>query len=88
MAIKTHRGGKFPVLDTGGYYGRNEAGIPQDFTSNTAGVKREFIGSGTEEYNFYSDTKGILTVRADSYEDAWRIAKARGYKRRRPKSWI
>lgn len=76
-------GGKYPPIDASGYYGRHEAGIPQDFTGQEAGTKREFIGSGTKEYNFYSKTRGILTVRADSYEEAWRIAKARGYSRRR-----
>jgi len=80
-----------------GKYGNGDAGTPRYFkgadagTSRQAGAneaisfKREFIGSGTQEYPFYSDTKGVLVVRAESYEEAWRIAKARGYSRRRYK---
>ena len=85
MAVKERRGGKYPKVDASGYYGTNTAGNPREFMGNEAGVKREFIGSGTKEYEFYSDTKGILTVRAESYPEAWRIAKARGYSRRRSK---
>lgn len=83
MAIKASRGGKYSKINSGfGYYGNNTAGQPHKLIENTAGVKREFIGSGTKEYTFYSDTKGMLTVRADSYQDAWKQAKNRGYSRR------
>ena len=80
-----------------GKYGNGEAGTPRQFKGADAGTsrqaeggnvtpfKREFIGSGQNEYTFYSETKGILTVRADSFEKAWREAKARGYSRRRYK---
>jgi hypothetical protein len=81
---KVYRGKYFGQnLQAQGYYGTNIAGNVRHANPNDAGVKREFIGSGTKEYNFYSDTQGVLTVRADSYQEAWRIAKARGYKRRR-----
>lgn len=80
-----------------GKYGNGDAGTPRYFkgadagTSRQAGAgdatpfKREFVGSGQSEYTFYSETKGALTVRANSFEEAWRIAKARGYSRRRYK---
>lgn len=83
--VKERRGGKYPKVDATGYYGTNTAGVKREMGTDEAGVKREFIGSGTKEYIFYSETKGILTVRADTYPEAWRIAKARGYSRRRPK---
>lgn len=85
MADRGKRGGKYPIVDAYGYYGNNTAGTPRDIGSNDAGIKREFIGSGTKEYTFYSATKGVLTVRADSFEEAWRQAKARGYSNRRYK---
>ena len=81
---KGARGGKRSgSLLTGGYYGSNTAGIPREFEGKEAGTKREFIGSGSNEYVFYSETRGILTVRADSFEQAWRIARSRGYSRKR-----
>ena len=84
--LKKRRGGKYlKVSDASGYYGTNDAGTKREFIGADAGTKREFIGSGTKEFTFYSDVKGLLTVRADSYEEAWRIARARGYSRRRYK---
>lgn len=82
MAIKARRGGKFPVFDARGYYGRNDAGIEPKFNPNTAGEYME-IGTGSRKYTFYSETHGTLTVWADSFEEAWRQAKVRGYSRRK-----
>ena len=86
-AKKKVYGGKYqgPNIEARGYYGTNTAGVAHEFDPNSAGVKREFIGSGTKEFVFYSATRGILTVRADSYEEAWQIAKSRGYSKRRYK---
>lgn len=84
--LKEQLGGKYPRVNNGfGYYGTNDAGTKREFIGADAGTKREFIGSGTKEFTFYSNVKGLLTVRADSYEEAWRIARARGYSRRRYK---
>lgn len=83
MGIKRLRGGKYSAsLEGSGYYGRNTAGDERDFMPKDYGTKREFIGSGTKEYNFYKRGVGILTIRADSYEDALRLAKRRGYSSR------
>ena len=81
---KKVRGGKRAanIINAYGDYGRNEAGTPRNIGSNTAGVKREFIGSGDRVFVFYSETHGYLTVRADSFEEAWKLAKSRGYSRR------
>lgn len=66
-----------------GYYGNNDAGTKREANPNDVNpFKREFIGSGEHEYTFYSATKGLLTIRADSFEEAWRQARARGYSRR------
>lgn len=62
----------------GGKYGKNTAGIKHELTEKEWGTKREFIGSGTTEYWFKKPNGGILIIRADSYEDAWRQAKERG----------
>ena len=82
MAIKRHRGGKHAKVDAQGYFGRNTAGDKQEFTGKEAGVKREFVGSGSRQFVFYSETRGILTVLADSFAEAWRLAKSRGYSRK------
>ena len=78
MASTGSRGGKYPAL---GYYGNNTAGVPHEFEGKDVGTRREFIGSGENEYVFEGE-HGTLTIRADSWQEAWRIAKARGYKRK------
>ena len=84
MAVKTHRGGKFSGnMPNTGYYGTNTAGQKHELQKREWGTKREFIGSGQKEYTFYSETRGTLTVRATDYWEALRIAKSRGYSRRR-----
>ena len=82
MSDKGNRGGKYPLVNADGYFGRNSAGDKRDFVPKDYGTKREFIGSGTKEYNFYKRGVGILTIRANSYEDALRLAKRRGYSSR------
>lgn len=82
MAIKRHRGGKYPIESlANGYYGRNEAGTPQEFIGKTAGDKREFVGSKTKEYTFSDTIHGTHTITAESYEEALRIAESMGYTR-------
>ena len=84
MAVKTSRGGRYGKLtEANGYYGRAEAGQRHRAGSSDYGTKREFVGSGDKTFTFYSDTGGTLTVSASSYQEAWRMAKARGYKSRR-----
>lgn len=83
MAVKRNRGGKYSgATFANGYFGRNDAGTPREFKGATAGTQREFIGSGTQEYTFFSKTRGALTIRANSFEEAWRLAKLRGYNKR------
>lgn len=65
-----------------GYFDNGEAGTPREVGTNIAGVKREFVGSGQQPFVFYSETNGTLTIMADSWEEAWRIAKLRGYSKR------
>lgn len=86
--------GKYPeVTKRGqGYFGNNTAGNPQEFVPKDWGTKRKFIGSNTKEYTFSDDIHGTLTITADSYAEALRIAQSRGYieedykrKRRRSK---
>lgn len=75
MGKGTHRYGK---------YGRDKAGVKHELTEKEWGTKREFVGSGTKSYMFYSAaTDTTLVIRADSYEDAKRLAKARGFKQYR-----
>lgn len=75
-------GGKYPTFDASGYYGRHDAGQYPIFKPKDYGKKSE-IGTGSRSYTFYNKTKGTLTVWANSYKEAWRIAKERGYSRRR-----
>ena len=80
MAVKEHRGGKYSAtVREQGYFGRNTAGNPQFIGNNTAGIRREFVGSDTEEYTFYNERHGTHTITAQSYEDALRIANSMGY---------
>lgn len=62
-----------------GYYGLNSAGNKQDFAPKEAGVKREFIGSKSQEYTFSDRVHGTHTITAESYEEALRIAESLGY---------
>lgn len=78
MAIKKYRGGKYSA---DGYFGENVAGNPRQPNPNTAGEKQE-IGTGSRKYTFYREDRGTLTIWANSFEEAWRLAKARGYHRR------
>ena len=83
MGIKRHRGGKYPTAERNtGYFGNGNAGVAREFIAKNYGVKREFIGSGMREYNFYKKGVGILTIKANSYEEALRQAKRRGYSSR------
>lgn len=71
----------------GGKYGNNTAGIPHELHEQDWGTKREFIGSGTRSYTFYSaKSNTMLTIRADSYDEAKRIARSRGFKQYRRNS--
>lgn len=84
MAVKTHRGGKYTkARDASGYHGSGEAGTRHRLHEGEWGTRREFIGSGDKEYTFYSETRGTLTIRANNYWEALRMARARGYSRRR-----
>lgn len=84
MAIKTSRGGRYgKVTDASGYYGRADAGQKHRATSKDYGTAREFIGSGDLAFTFYRPDGGLAIIHADSYAEAWRQAKARGYKTRK-----
>lgn len=63
-----------------------DAGTKRKAKSDTAGTKREFKGSSSNEYTFYSSTRGTLVITATSFEEAWRRAKALGYSRRNYRS--
>lgn len=78
---KGRYGGKYPKIDASGYYGSAEAGTKQNPNPAEAGTGRE-LGIGSKRFTFYSETHGTLTVWADSFEEAWRQAKTRGYSRR------
>ena len=83
MGVKDSRGGRYGKLtDTTGYYGRADAGQKHEATPKEYGDARKFIGSGDKAFPFYMPGGGIAIIHADSYEDAWRQAKARGYKTR------
>lgn len=75
--------GKYPEANPEGqgYYGRNDAGQKMEFTPNTAGVDREFVGSPSQEYTFSNARLGTLTFTAESWEEALRIARSRGFTR-------
>ena len=64
-----------------GYFGRDDAGDQRYKGGGSTPDKREFIGSGQHPFVFYSKTNGTLTIMADSWEEAWRIAKLRGYRK-------
>lgn len=84
MADRGKRGGKRAnnLYSATGYYGRHDAGTPYDLTPKKAGTKRKFIGSDVKEYTFYNESKGTLTITARTFEDALRVAKIRGYRRK------
>lgn len=84
MAIKSSRGGRYgKVTDASGYYGRADAGQARRATPKDFGMAREFIGSGEYAFVFYRPAGGTCIIYGDTYQDAWRQAKARGYKTRR-----
>lgn len=63
-----------------------DAGTKRKMKRETVGTKREFKGSKSNEYTFYSPSRGTLVVTATSFEEAWRRAKALGYSRRNYRS--
>lgn len=73
--------GKYPDANPRGqgYFGREDAGNPQEFVPKESGIKREFVGSRTKEYTFSDTTHGTHTFTAIRYEDALRMAEAMGY---------
>lgn len=75
--------GKYPEANPRGqgYFGNNTAGQSPEFTSKDWGTAVGFVGSGERPFVFYSKTNGTLTIMADSWEEAWRIAKLRGYRK-------
>lgn len=84
MAVKVNRGGKrSKELFGKGEYGKDIAGQRHELKEKEWGTKREFKGSTSQEFTFYSKTRGTITIRATSYEEALRLAKRRGYSRRR-----
>ena len=87
MAIKTSRGGRYGKItaDASGYYGRADAGQRKRKGAASDGTDREFIGSGDKPFEFIRPNGGIVIVHGNTYAEAWRIAKARGYKTRRRK---
>ena len=83
MGVKRRRGGKHPrvVSDTVGYFGRNTAGTDREALPNTAGQSKT-IGTGSKRFTFYNETHGTLTIWAESFVEALRQAKIRGYSRK------
>ena len=80
---KDRRGGKYGEGTSGrGDFGRDTAGQRHNLTEKEWGTKRKFVGSGDKEYTFYSETLGTLTISANSYWEALRIARSRGYSRK------
>lgn len=80
---KDRRGGKHGEGTSGrGDFGKDTAGQKHQLTEKTWGTAREFVGSGDKEYTFYSEQFGTLTVSANSYWEALRIARSRGYSRK------
>lgn len=75
--------GKYPDANprASGYFGRNTAGDLREFVPKDAGIKREFIGSDSIEYDFSDRVHGTRTITADSFEDALRQAESLGYTR-------
>ena len=68
----------------GGKYGRDTAGVRHELTEKDWGTKREFVGSGANAYTFYSaSTNTTLVIRAESYDEAKRIARSSGFKQYR-----
>jgi len=65
-----------------GYYGTDVAGQKHELVEKEWGTKREFVGAGTEEFVFYDRVHGTLIVTARNFQEAWRIARMRGYSRR------
>jgi len=81
---KKRYGGKRGAMTS--EFSDKDAGTKRTMKRETAGTKREFKGSKSNEYTFYSPSKGTLVVTATSFEEAWRRAKALGYSRRNYRS--
>lgn len=62
-----------------GKYGTNAAGQKHHLKPNTAGTKREFIGTDIKTYQLTEKGKNPRTIRAKSIEEARRIASSLGY---------
>ena len=62
-----------------GYFGRDDAGNKRYKEGGSTPDKREFIGSGMEEYTFSDELHGTRTIVAESYPEALRIAESFGY---------
>lgn len=76
-------GGKYPKVRGKGNYGNNDAGVSREANPGEFNpIKREFVGSGTNEYTFYSENRGVLVVTAKNFIEAWRRAKTLGYSRK------
>lgn len=73
--------GKYPDANPRGqgYFGRNDAGNPQELGTKDWGTEREFVGSRTQEYTFSDRIHGTHTFTAVSYEEALRMAESEGY---------
>ena len=68
----------------GGKYGRNTAGQKHHLKEKDWGTKREFKGSGTKSYEFRDPrTNTVVTVRAESLQEAKRIASSLGIRQLR-----
>lgn len=86
MADRGGRGGKHNGSLLGrGDFGLDTAGQRHHLTKKEWGTKRQFVGSGDKDYVFYSETLGTLTISANSYWEALRIARSRGYSRKQYK---
>ena len=80
---KDTRGGKHGEGTSGkGDFGKDTAGQKHHLTEKEWGTKHRFVGSGDKEYTFYSEDKGTITVSANSYWEALRIARSQGYSRK------
>lgn len=83
MGVKVNRGGRYTVTTQPyGYYGNDIAGQKHELVPKEWGTKREFVGAGTEEFVFYDRVHGTLIVTARNFQEAWRVARMRGYSRR------
>lgn len=78
-----YTGGKHESLATPREPGYNTAGVPRDFKKNSAGTKREFIGSRVRHYTYARVINGVrytVTISAHTVDEADRLARIRGFK--------